>query len=226
MNRMKPSSDEPAIGAQPAPAKKGRGRPKLVPDDMLRARIVEEGLAMFIEHGYGRATMDELAGRMHLSKQTLYRFFAGKAALFAAVVDEHRQSMLALPGDYDHLPLADALAAIFLINIDPAAERARAALIDVVLREAGTHPELHEAMLRNGIERSRDELADWLTRQAERGRLEIDSPLDYAGILMDMIFGPSFRVLTPAADEASLAALRRDHIRRCIDVFLYGVVPR
>lgn len=216
------SNDSPA--SHSSMRSKGRGRPKVVPDEAQRARIVEQGLAMFTEFGYARATMDELAARMHLSKQTLYRFFPGKAALFGAVIESHRRSMLALPGDYDDLPLDEALAAIFRIDINPAAERERRALIDVVVREAGAHPELRDALLRHGAGKSRAELAEWFRQQAERGRLTVDDPLAHAGTLMDMMFGITVRELFGESDEAFVS--RRTHLRRCIAVFLNGVASR
>lgn len=221
----------PPVKHKPLPSKippqnferKARGRPKLLSDAALRARIIEHGHALFVERGYGRATMDELAKRMHLSKQTLYRFFAGKAALFAAVAENHRHSMLNFSNHDGDLPTDRALAAIFRIDIDPKADRSRMALIEVVMREAGTYPELRQSLERHGIDSSRIQLGRWLARRAKRDELMIERPLECAGILMSMIFGSPPGGPPRKDDAAAFVTRRRAHIRRCIAIFLHGV---
>ncbi|HEY0328023.1 MAG TPA: TetR/AcrR family transcriptional regulator [Rhodopseudomonas sp.] len=202
-----------------------RGRPKLRPDDAQRSLIADCARQLFLQKGYGRTTTDEVAARCRISKHTLYRLFPGKPALFAAIVDLHRQAMLALPGDYDGLPLDRALEAIFRIDIDPQADKDRVALLRLVMLEAHQSPELGEIVRRHGADKSRTELAGWLAAQASRGAIAIDDPHSAARILMDMIFGAiAFKTVDnlnwPGDDD------RNAHIRRCIAVFLNGVRPR
>ncbi|KIZ32676.1 TetR/AcrR family transcriptional regulator, partial [Rhodopseudomonas palustris] len=173
-----------------APAKqRQRGRPKLIPDDAQRRMIADCARELFLERGYGRTTTEEVAARCRISKHTLYRLFPGKPALFAAIVDVHRHSMLALPGDYDGLPLDRALERIFQIDIDPEADRQRVALLRLVLLEAHQSPELGDIVRRHGADKSRAELADWLAARAKTEAMVIDHFDSAARILMDMIFG-------------------------------------
>jgi AcrR family transcriptional regulator len=210
----------------PAPDKpRPRGRPKLRPDDAQRRLIADCARELFLEKGYGRTTTDEVAARCRISKHTLYRLFSGKPALFAAIVELHRQDMLALPGDYDGLPLDQALEKIFKIDIDPETDKERVALLRLVMLEAQQSPELSEIVRRDGADRSRIELANWLKAQSESGMIAIDHPESAARILMDMIFGAlAFKTVDnlgfPGGDD------RIAHMRRCIAVFLNGVRPR
>ncbi len=201
-----------------------RGRPKLVSDEQLRARVVEDAFQLFVAHGYGRTTMDEVAATCRMSKRTLYRLFPGKLELFIAVVDAHRRSMLALPGDYEGLPLDRALEQIFRIDISPAEEQARTALIRLVVGEVRQFPELGEVLRRHGGDRSRAELAAWLSARHEAGQMVIDDAAAMARMLMDMIFGA---VLSKATGELDWPGgdARRSHVRRCIRVFLHGSLP-
>ncbi len=64
---------------------------------------------LFLEKGYGCTTTEDIAVKSHISKQTLYRLFPDKPAIFAAVIDGHCRTMLDLPCDYDNLPLDAAL---------------------------------------------------------------------------------------------------------------------
>lgn len=201
-----------------------RGRPKVTSDAARRAQIVDVGRRLFLERGYGRATMGEVASRAHVSKQTLYRFFPSKAALFAAVVEAHRHAMLALPGPWEDLPLDAALAAIFRVDIDEAADRERHALLAVAFRESPAHPELGEAILRHGVTKSRGDLARWLEDRAAAGELVVDDAEALAQILMDMMFGAARP--PPPFGETEPVETRRRRLKLCIAVFLDGTRVR
>ena len=200
---------------------RNRGRPKLASDDTQRLAIVDGARQLFVERGYGRTTTDDVAAQCRISKQTLYRLFPGKAALFAAVVEAHRYSMLALPGDYDALPLEQALAQIFQIDIDPKLDEDRMALLRLVTLETRQHPELEEMLLLYGADRSRVELAMWLARQRDRGLIQLDDAESGAHILMGMMFGAL--VLKAGDPSARPSSPKRAHIETCISIFLNGV---
>jgi TetR/AcrR family transcriptional repressor of mexJK operon len=215
------------VSAPPSPEDRRRppGRPKVMSDAVQRDRIVEGARKLLLEKGYGRTTTDDVAAGCRISKQTLYRHFPGKLALFAAIVDSHRQSMLALPGNYGNLPLDRALEKIFRIDIDPQADRERVALLRLVVVESQQYPELANMLRQHGADRSRADLSKWLAAQSRQGLMSIDDADSTARILMDMIFGVAAlkdgrRIVWPSAKK------RQDHIRRCVSIFLAGVVPR
>lgn len=205
---------------------RSRGRPKVLSDAERQDRLVEVATGLFADLGFGRTTMDQVAARAHVSKQTLYRLFPNKGRLFAAVIERHRQSMLKLPGDYDDVPLAEALATIFRADLDRASFRDHMRLIETALAESVQHPEVSETLHRYGAAPSRAELATWLAHEMERGRLaRHGDPAALADILMHMIFATvRFHCEGPCAAEAE--ADRPVLVRRCIDAFLNGTVPR
>ncbi len=51
-------------------------------------RILDAAATIFARYGYRRASMDAVAAEAGLSRQGLYRHFAAKEALFAAVVED------------------------------------------------------------------------------------------------------------------------------------------
>jgi AcrR family transcriptional regulator len=61
----------------------------------LRARIVEAAAALFLSRGFIRVTSDEIAGRLGISKATLYKAFPGKEAILRAVVRRIMNEILA-----------------------------------------------------------------------------------------------------------------------------------
>jgi AcrR family transcriptional regulator len=203
---------------------RGRGRPKALPDETVAATVTAQALALFMEVGYAGTTMDALAARCRMSKRTLYRLFPSKGDVFKAVIALHRQSMLDLPQPDDERPLTQALEAIFRIDIDDVADRNRIAFIRLVVTEADRFPEVEDLLWREGAEASRRLLADWLARQAERGRIAVADPLAHARILMDMVFGHFAR--RRMEERAMTGAQRRAHLRAAIDIFVNGVARR
>ena len=55
-------------------------------DAALRARIRGAGRELFLTRGFVRVTADEIAGRLGISKSTLYKSFASKEEILRAVV--------------------------------------------------------------------------------------------------------------------------------------------
>ena len=206
------------------PDRRGRGRPKVVADERRRADVLACARETFLALGYAGTTMDAVAGRCRMSKQTLYRLFAGKTDLFAAMVAAHRRTMLDLPRLDDDTPLDQAIAEIFRIDIDPAAERERTAFIHLAMMEAREFPEIADLVHRHGVGASRRLLADWLDAQRTRGCIRLDDVASGARMLMDMIFGALMR--PGGAPDWPDRAARTAHIRRCIAVFLDGVRTR
>ena len=204
---------------------RGRGRPKTAPDEAQRAIIVAAATRLFLQKGYGNATTDDLTCCCKISKQTLYRLFPNKCALFAAVVTASKPSWLDFTVADDSMPLEEALARIFCIDISAEADQERLDLIRLVVTESQYSPELARIIRENGADVSRAELACWLTRQAQQGRIIVDDADSLARMLIDMIFGAI--ILKGGGDMAWPGSLdRKAHIRRCISIFLNGARPR
>jgi TetR/AcrR family transcriptional repressor of mexJK operon len=202
-----------------------RGRPKVLPDETQRAHIVDAARGLLVKKGYGSTTTSDVAAAARVSKQTLYRLFPSKAALFAAVIETHRQSMLALPGDYEDMSLERAIELIFKVNINQRAHQERLGLIRILLAEAQQSPELLRIARLHGADPSRNELAKWLAEQHERGRIVIDDPDTAAGVLLDITIGSVVLRMNIGRKAPSLHEYE-DHVRRCVAIFLNGVLPR
>ncbi|NTF43727.1 TetR family transcriptional regulator [Rhizobium sp. AC27/96] len=220
-----PTKEREGVADQAA-IRRPRGRPKTVSDDERRAEIVTEARATFYELGYGGTTMDLVAARCRISKQTLYRLFPSKTDLFMAIIADHRASMLALPRDAnENLPLDEALEQIFMIDIDEAKEREREAFIHLAISESQQFPEVAALMHTYGAKQSQQMLADWLSLQRQRGLIEIADVASGARMLMGMIF--SAMISRPGhPNDWPDRETRLRHLRQCIAIFVAGVQPR
>ncbi|MCK0196726.1 TetR/AcrR family transcriptional regulator [Ancylobacter sp. 6x-1] len=203
---------------------RGRGRPKTVSDEAQRKRIIEAAFALLCEEGYGRMTMDDVAAHCRMSKKTLYRLFPGKLALFSAVTDSHRETMIDLRRGRDDLPLVESLTRIFLCDTSVADDRARAAFIRVVMVECERYPELKAVVEERGRDMTHAELTAWIERQNALGRMAVEDSRIAARMLMDIVFNPLVRSSEghhwPGFGEP------RAYVRRCLELFIEGARPR
>src|SRR6202011_440910 len=73
-----------------------RSRPR---GEVRRSQILDAAAQVFLENGYGGATIDLVIERAGASKATVYSFFGGKDGLFAAIVEERAERILSAFGD-------------------------------------------------------------------------------------------------------------------------------
>src|SRR4051812_15679371 len=76
----------PRSADSPAASRSGRKRGR--PSGIVGPELVTIAREQFLEHGFRRTTMDAVATRAGISKQTLYAAYPSKDALFAAVVTD------------------------------------------------------------------------------------------------------------------------------------------
>lgn len=202
-----------------------RGRPRLRSDEGKSDAILRAAALLFTQRGYAGTTMSDVAATARMSLQTVYRLYAGKIDLFAAVVALHRRSMIALPGDFDDLPVEEALARIFLIDIDADAERERQALMEIFITEMRQFPELQPIFMREGAERANDLLTQWLECQDQRGLLNVPDAPTTAKLLLDVVFGAASLKMSTAPEWPG-GADRPLYLRRCFKLLADGLRPR
>lgn len=202
-----------------------RGRPKTRSDEAERERIVQSARELFLDVGYGGTTMDAVAARCGVSKRTLYQLFPAKTDLFRVMMADHRRSMLALPRPAcEDLPLLEALAAIFPLDIDEIDNRDRLAFVRLVLADSDRFSEIGEMIEQEGAEPARRLLEDWLAGQQAKGALR-GFPVDaLARMLMDMIF--SVLIKRFPGDRLLTVEDRARHARLCLEVFLAGAAAK
>ncbi|HET7813343.1 MAG TPA: TetR/AcrR family transcriptional regulator [Candidatus Baltobacteraceae bacterium] len=154
--------------------------------------ILDAALAVFLEKGYLGTSMDQIAARAGVSKQTVYKHFADKNRLFAEI-------LLATTGEVDRLvrwivdefddprkleQTFDRLARHFLgALMEPHLLRLRR----LVIANADRFPELGRSWYEAGFERVLTTLADSFGRLADAGRLKIDDPLVAANHFVGML---------------------------------------
>ncbi len=82
---------KPARAPAQPPKAASPGRPK---DQAKRAAILEAAKRMFVQHGFDRVSMDQVAAEAGVSKLTVYSHFGDKDSLFAEAVRAHCEQNL------------------------------------------------------------------------------------------------------------------------------------
>ncbi len=159
-----------------------------------RRAILSAAADSFLQHGYLGASMDEVAARAAVSKQTVYKQFTDKEHLFAEVIlGSNAQLGARLATLYGALDEAtDAGAALRALARRFAADICRPDVVQLrrlVLAEADRFPDISGAWFENGFQRSLVLLGAALSRMADRGLLrELADPTltayQFAGLVM------------------------------------------
>jgi TetR/AcrR family transcriptional regulator, mexJK operon transcriptional repressor len=216
LENKKPSSQDAPPEPDPTPATK-------------REAIVAAGAKVFMEQGFGSASMDEVARQAAVSKATIYSHFESKHALFGAIVTGKCQAMIPAiaHGAFDDRPPAEALTAVGRRFLDILLNSEALPLYRVVIAEAARFPELGRAFYESGPNRVADALAAYFARQQARGALDLPDPRLAAEQFFGMVLGHNhLRTLLAIVPGAPADAERDRIVASAVRLFLYGAARR
>ncbi|MEV6266098.1 TetR/AcrR family transcriptional regulator [Kribbella sp. NPDC051936] len=197
-----------------------------------RRAILAAATEVFLQHGYLGASMDEVAAKAGVSKQTVYKQFENKERLFTEIVlgtsdqliDGLQQAYAeTLEGAADAREALRALAHRLLqsLTADGVLQLRR-----LVIAEADRFPEVCGAWFTSGFEKSLEALGQALHRLSERGLLrELDDPTlaayQFAGLVM---YKPMNRAMFAGTRQRPKPGELEGLADRAVDVFLaaYG----
>lgn len=206
-----------------------RGRPRQLDDAARRKRLVAAAEHVFVEMGYGAASMDGIARCAGMSKKTIYQVFETKQDLFVAVIDSRRNELAAMiegEGSNDSRKPEDVLRQ-FLRQIARFVLAPRqAALYRLAVAESQRAPELANAFYREGSTKVCSPLTEWLAAQHQRDILHVPDPTSAAKMLFSMAVAElQMRLLIGECREPDEAAID-ERVDYAVRVFLDGARVR
>lgn len=224
------------LRSERAPA--GAGTEAVSADEGRTARkrraIVAAATEVFLTHGYLGTSMDEVAARAAVSKQTLYKQFVDKEQLFAevilsatlAVLDELAHAVaVTIDASDDVASALGDLARRFVAGLmRPGVVRLRR----LVIAEAGRFPDIGREWYDRGFAASLDALGESLRRLSERGLLRnLEQPVvaahQFAALVM---YTPMNRVMFRGPAEVVPAEELERIAESAVRVFLAAYGPR
>lgn len=178
-----------------------------------RQAAIEAAARLFLSKGYAAVSVDTLAREAGMSKATLYAYFEGKDALFAAMV-EHRCRLLeeAVAEAADHtLPLGTAVLHIARFWMQFMISPEAVGVHRILLAEGHRFPDLVQAFYRSGPMRVKQWLGGWIAEEWRQGRIRADAVPQEASVhLVSLLRGEVYTRfvlgMAPLPDEAEVEA--------------------
>ncbi|MFT8932840.1 MAG: TetR/AcrR family transcriptional regulator [Acetobacter syzygii] len=144
-----------------------------------RQQILTGASSVFAEHGYEGASMSAIARQAGVSKGTLYNYFANKADLFAAFVEQRCREKLpvALAPVRENAPPREILTAVARAMVRLITQPDSLMLYRIIVSEAPRFPQLGAIFWENGPRVAIATLANWIREQEARGTLTTEDPV-------------------------------------------------
>ena len=184
-----------------------------------RQRVLDAACEAFREECY-QVSIDRIAARAQVARQTLYNHFPSKDALFAEVIHSCIQSILVtLEGDGDVrttlLAFGDAYRAKLLSSDG-------LSIFRTMVAEAPRFPALAQQFFAQGPVMTRKHLAAYLEQAMQRGLLRQDSPAFAAEMLTAMLVDyDRLRGLI----NLEIDLLKPEKTAQVVDCFLQAYAP-
>lgn len=198
-----------------------RGRPKTLILEDVKIKVLSEARRLFLDWGYRRMTMEELAVRTKMSKKTIYTVFPSKRAILGSILDDERGSILGLPFEDDSICLTNALRHIFRTDSHDEARLERMAMMRLCRQETPNSEEAELTLIQDIYDASARQFGDWVTRQVGLGRMRVIDPGVATTIMFEMFFGGLFTQDKKIKHWDSKDERRR-YMEECVRVFVEG----
>ncbi|NPU09315.1 TetR/AcrR family transcriptional regulator [Bradyrhizobium sp. 83012] len=208
-------------------ALRGRvGRPPKALAGNIEERILDAAREVFLERGFDGTSIDEIAERAPASKPTIYARYAGKPALFAAIVERSIGELVSLRSSYTPPvgTVQEQLVGLAMAIVDRAFKES-IGLLRVTIGEAYRFPDLscqfHEVSRKRTVQVVEVLLADTLGSAglpARRGPSK--APEASAEIFIDLIVLPLLMRALMGMKERTIRKEMPGFVRERVKIFL------
>ena len=215
------STEPSSTISEAVPTTKRPRAPRLASGGPIR----EAASALFLEQGYQGTSMDDVAARAGVSKQTIYTHFANKEELFEDLVlgnaGRVEEFIATMRSTFDDAPDAEtglrAVAQLYIrFVIRPEVLRLRR----LVLGEAGRFPNLARRYYSAVPERTYAALAELIGGLADRGFLKVEDPVLAAHHFAWLALGLPLDQAMFDPDKLPQLAMLDKLARAAVDVFV------
>ncbi len=162
--------------------------PQRLTADERRAQVLREAARLFGTHGFSGTTTRDIAAAVGITEAALYRYFASKDAMYAAILDERAAASDLLESVAPHASRGDdhavftelALTLFRSVESDPS-------ILRLILFSALEGHALSRPFHEKRIVRLRDFLTGYIERRTREGALRAIEPRLAARAFMGMV---------------------------------------
>ena len=190
--------------------------------DAKRAAILAAGTRMFLAAGYSAVSMDAIADAAPVSKPTLYNYFPGKQALFAAVVSDvcARMSAAVEMAERDAGDVRSDLEVIARAYVDIVYSPDCLALYRVIIAELKNFPELGRLAYASGAIPIIKAISRYLRGVDASAGVRFPRVDEAARVLMGLLSGDDFHRCLMGLSPTLTPRERGRLVKRVVDRFL------
>ena len=186
-----------------------------------RARLIQAAAEVFVEEGY-RASVERVAARAGVARQTLYNHFPCKADLFGEVVRQATAALL-ITLDANQQTLRERLLRFGAMYREKLLSAEGLGFFRILAAETVRFPELAASFYRTGPAQTAARLSAVLTEAMARGEMRSAPPGFAANLLLSMLVGADrshylFSGDPPPEPDA-------EHVGQIIDCYLRAFAP-
>ncbi|SEF85218.1 TetR/AcrR family transcriptional regulator [Vibrio hangzhouensis] len=189
--------------------------------EQKRLTILKAAGALFSERGY-KVSMDEIAKRADVSKQTVYSHFRTKDQLFETCIQYRCEQRVIDESAFDlNVPVRNMLIEFGIrfqnMHLEPQVLQTYRNAVSQV----SSHPQISAAYLKSGPEKTVAVVSEYLQHQHDQGQLHlVSSAKDAAMQLLLMFHGKAVYWAFLGSQIEQTADEQRAYIECCVDMFL------
>jgi AcrR family transcriptional regulator len=209
---------------QKVPKKYTVGRPRLGTEQERHDALLDHALGIFMQEGYGRASIAKIAQSAGISTRTIYEHYQNKAELMLASVSRMIEKDVA---DLQSIPSMDAMTTQAALNALGEKMMKRVMSKELIsfyrmgVAEAVHMPEIALKMKTIGPLRIQSVIAEYLRKQASQSLLPNQDFGKAAALFCEML-------IAEPRNKALFGLLEKDwdakqHIAYVVEVFLNGI---
>jgi TetR/AcrR family transcriptional regulator of autoinduction and epiphytic fitness len=157
-----------------------------------RLAALQAAMQLFLEQGYERTSLQQVATRAEVSTATLFKRFPTKAALFQAMVQEYWSAESFCSND---LPTGSPENGLRKLGTDYLRRMRRSemqAIYRVIISESSRFPDLGQMLFNNSKGPFLERIKAYLLTEMQAGTLSVDSAEVAADQFLAMLSGQCF----------------------------------
>jgi AcrR family transcriptional regulator len=207
-----------------SPAKHKVGRPRLGTEQERHDALLDHALSIFMQEGYGRASIAKIAQSAGISTRTIYERYQNKAELMLASVSRMIEKDVA---DLQSIPSMDTMTTQAALNalgekmMKRVMSKELISFYRMAVAEAIHMPEVASKMKAIGPLRIQGVIANYLSKQASQDLLPQQDFAKAAALFCEMLIAEPRNKALFGIWENDWDA--KQHIAYVVDVFLNGI---
>ena len=193
---------------------------------LKRKELIKYATDMFMEMGYEKASMNNLAKRSGSSKSTIYKHFRSRQALFIAVLDEKLRDHLAPIEKLDltTLSIEEGLKLIGRTSIKVITSKDHINLCRIIYAEAERIPHVGKTYYEHGPKRGMAGVAKYLSTMVEQSRIRCTDPSLASQYFWGMILHKPMLERYCGIKGPMTAREQKNYIDKMVDSFISAFI--